>query len=302
MQAPCSRPLRQYGLPSYPTKLAALADPDLLRRHVPRAWLSQRDVAALAGVLVAAGFVGCRPASATASPNGSSGAAFAAPVFEHGEGLAPGRLVSFDGAPPSPVYLSEADALRVITDELKRAGLDMSAQNVKLWSVIIRGRELHQGYDWVAGSPGRAFSDVAGPLEVDLYDPGRHIAVKYVGLKDFDRLGGRDDEAHQWMMDLKGVAASVECEVARQARGMFFGTFYDPVVEYRYEDFRRLVDAESADETDRPRSAQGLEAEVDRLSRDRIKQVENILRQRASYLLRQQVNDFVDWLKAQGAI
>jgi hypothetical protein len=59
----------------------------------------------------------------------------------------------------------------------------------------------------------------------------------------------------------------VSDQVRRQAQGVFFGAFYEPVVT----DWRRFGTPAAA-------------------------------REREAELLRAQVQDFVDWLKAQGAI
>jgi hypothetical protein len=149
----------------------------------------------------------------------------------------------------------------------------MPGRNVPLDTVIIAGRELRRAYDWVAGKPSSQWAEVTGPLEVDLNDPERGIAVEYVARDDFDRLGGNESD---WSMNMKEVASSVGREVAKQGRGVYFGAFYDPV---KYFSFGRW----GGDDERWASSPEDAEAE-------------------AAELLREQVKDFIDWLEGQGVI
>ncbi len=206
---------------------------------------------------------------------GANAPAIVAPIFEHGEGRGRSRWTLACIAVAAPMYLPEEEAIAIIRDELARHGLPMSQRDVELRSVIIQGRELKQGYEWVTARRGSEFVDVTGPLEVDLMDPHRRVAVEYVAREDFDRLGG--DDRGQWEMDIKGVAESLATEVEKQDRGIYFGAFYDPV---KYFSFGSWTNAE---ERSWASSEEEAQAESQRL-------------------LREQVRDFVDWLKAQGVI
>jgi hypothetical protein len=276
-----SRPLRRCPASAYPTTLEVLADPELLRRHVPPAWLKHKEVAGALGAFLAANAAGCSgTAPGTGSGYGSTGVgadapAIVAPMFEHGDGRGRSRWTLACIAVAAPTYLPEEEAIAIIRDELARQGLPMSQRDVELSSVIIRGRELKQGYEWVVGQRGWEFIDMTGPLEVDLMDPRRGVAVEYVAREDFDRLGG-DDQA--WgAMDIKRAAASLASEVARQGRGVYFGAFYDPVKHFGFGGW--------ADAEERGWASSKEEARAE-----------------AARLLREQVKDFVDWLKAQGVI
>jgi hypothetical protein len=103
-------PLHRADLPAYPTKLAALADPALLRKHLPSAWLGRREMAGAAALFLAGGTLG-----------GAGGCVW---------WRTPPGIV----APPS-VCLSEEDALQIIRDELQQQGLTLGEENVALTAV-----------------------------------------------------------------------------------------------------------------------------------------------------------------------
>jgi hypothetical protein len=129
------RPVRRAGKPGYPTKLEALEDPDLLRRHTPPSLRRGREIAGAATLLFAANLAACggpvgeggAPAEPVEPPMG----AIVAPLFSHGDGRgATGCVVS---APP--VFLSEEEALQIITEELSRHGLSFANRNITVDSV-----------------------------------------------------------------------------------------------------------------------------------------------------------------------
>ena len=274
----CRSLLRRVS-PTYPTKLDALAAPGLLEKHVPAAWLGRREIAGALGVFLAANAAGCRQEAAT--PVGSRGrldpkaAAIVAPLFEHGRGQGESRWALACIAVASPTYLPEEEALALIRDELSKSGLVLAPQSTALDDVIIVGHELKYGFEWISNNKGREFEKVSGPLAADLVDPERQVVIEYVAHEDFDPLGG-DDRA-SWSMDIKGVAASVGREVARQGHGVYFAAFYDPVRYYAYYDKDYAGEGDWA----------GTESEA---------------QSQARQMLREQVQDFVAWLKGQGVI
>ena len=227
-----------------------------------------------------------------------------APVFEYGKGQDRSRFALACSAVASPVYLPEEEALRVIAEELARAGLTVSARNVEFPAVTIRGRECHEGYSWVAGGWKMQFADVTGPLEADFLIDAQRIVVEYVARDDFDRLGGNDEG--QWSMDIKGVATSVGREVEQQGRGFYFGAFYDPVV---WDDDFHEPPATAVQAWERTHEGATTPEEEEakfraymRLCDEAAAKARAEASARAQELLRQQVRDFVDWLKAQGVI
>jgi len=98
------------------------------------------------------------------------------------------------------------------------------------------------------------------------------VYVEFLTKDDYFPLGGvSTDDQHQalgavnagWISNHVDLGRRLSEQVRRQADGIVFGVFYDPVVRDRRE---------------------------------------NEPRRQAQELLRLQVRDFIDWLKAQGAI
>ena len=286
--------------PAYPTNLDALAAPGLLEQHVPAAWLGRREIAGALGALLAANAAGCRPTPAetdnlgelTRLPGG--GSAIVAPVFQHGEGRGRSRSAMACVAIAWPVYLSEAEALIMIEEELRQAGLDPSGQLVILDEVIIDGYEWKTGYEWVSERRGDAYLEFKEPLRTDLADLQRSVAVEFVSYDDFDPLGGNDREGAP--MDFLVVATAVDREVRRQGRGLYFAAFYDPVL---YTDYGN-VEFDTSDLV--PLDDEKQWQEFQRRCDEAFNNARDDVRAKARELLRLQVQDFVAWLKGQGVI
>ncbi len=271
-------PMKHCRFPVYPTRLEILADPDLLKRHIPPAWLSRGEMAGLLSVFLAVNGTGCskdQPAGSSTRPAGNDlagKAAIVAPVFEHGEGRGATGCVVVN----PPVFLSEEEALQVITEELARAGLSSFEQEVTLEGVLIPPRRLQFKTDWVGGSHKAetvAIPERAKPLKVDLNDPTHRIAVEFIAHADYLDLGGASSMSTVQGYDMKDAASWVGKHVREQGRGLYAAVLYDPVA--------RLA--------------------VDRQPGDWRKQMEE-KKAESKRLLRLQVKDFVDWLKGQGAI
>jgi hypothetical protein len=278
-----ARFVRFQGSPGYPTKLEVLAAPEILRRHVPPAWLGRREIAGALGAFLAAGAAGCRDNAirgqiGTSKHHDESAdrqAAIVAPLFEHGDGKGRSRYALACVAVAAPIYLPEEEALAVIRDELGKSGVATSPSSIKLNDVVIVGHKWKTVRERDSEKMNVELVEVSGPLEADLGDPERRVMIEYVSKDDFDPLGG--DDRGSWDMDIKGVAVSVGCEVGKQGHGIYFGAFYDPVAYFTW-------------------------------SRPSISKYENWAasseeaREKATQMLREQVQDFVAWLKGQGVI
>jgi hypothetical protein len=310
MAALTAQPVRRVTWPGYPTRLQVLADAELLKRHIPAAWLSNRELAAAAGVCLAANVAGCgggnvQEPSADASRGGAAAVrAVVAPVFLHGDGeFENPRPYGYLGcvAVVAPVYLPEDEALVIIREELRRAGLSTLARDVALDGVVISGHRWREGYNWVSGYPGAQMEEYNAPLVADLADVQRRVYVEYLSEEDYYPLGGQDtgrDVSHP------KLAAELGEQVRRQANGIIFGTLYDPVVFYSFG-WGDVDQAESRASPDwsglSEKEREEVEAKV-ALFRERFGRTEQQAREKSQESLRLQVRDFVDWLKAQGAI
>jgi hypothetical protein len=292
--------VRRVPPPRYPTRLEVWADPALLRRHVPPAWLARGELAGAVGLVVAmqAGCSRGQPVDGTATdaeaaagapqptvvemPAGAaprSVRAAVAPLFRHGDGKADAQeprkyAMLACVAVAAPFYLTEEEALLVIAEELAAAGLIDLARNEPLPQVVIAGHEVVTEYDLVADRHRSRLEPVRRPLVVDLFDAERRIAIEYVAVTDFLLLGGRDNGA--WTAELTTVVGPLNRAVHDQAPDVWFASVYDPVVWESFDGFASTRD-----------NGPG----------DRVPAAE-LARQR----LRDQVKDFVDWLRGQGVI
>jgi len=281
---------------------------------VPRAGVlrPRGRLAALAGMLATLDAAACRRdadgASGSASAAGQSTsttapafAAVVAPVFRHGEG----RVTHGCQAITPPTVLSEAEALQVIRDELRHAGVELSQADVLLPDILVTGSEWFYEYGWVAQEVRSRHVCFRRPLQVDLLDARNRIAVEYVADSEYAMLGGPDDMSASSVFsdDLPGLAAKLGAEVRAQGRGLYFGVIYDPVVYMDYNELYESIpevdassDARDADESaavedESDSDWDRFEARIRRKCRD-----DNLTQ------LRAQVRDFVEWLKGQGAI
>lgn len=285
-----AHPVHRIPLPRYPTRLDVLADSNLLEK-LPPGWLSTPDVARVAAALVTLGLGGCDdPATSNAPSRSAQGAdarkaALVAPVFEHGNGVVEGRGAMGCVAVAAPAYLSEEDAIQVITEELSQHGLDLTKRNEPLADVIIHGRKVEFAFDWTRQTHGLHVEDATGPLRIDLLDPVRHIGVEFVNATEYEELGGPDGSG--WTVDLKATAGRVGDAVRTQGEGICVGLFYDPVRSYTFFPPPAKADNPQPENDNRqPRWAATPEA----------------AREESRLLLRMQVRDFVDWLKGQGIL
>jgi hypothetical protein len=319
-----ARFVKRFRWPAYPTKLEVLTTPELLKKHQPPAWLSNRELAAAAGVFLAANAAGCGK-SATDASHGARLApdapAIVAPILRHGEGLgATGCIVI---SPPS--FLSEEEAFQVIASELSRHGIELSERNVDLETVIVKGRVVREGYEWVADQKTRGYVTVDVPLSVDGLDPEKQVAVEFTSARDYFDLDGPWQQRRMstaYNVETLAVACSLAGQVAAQPAGLYFGVFYDPLMlsdtemDYakfhayteqlwsRASEFRTREDVTQEEVKEQLRTwEKKLENdEVLREWRNAWDQAQKLNKGEAQEVLREQVRDFVDWLKAQGVI
>ncbi len=284
------RPCGHYRWPAYPTRLEVRADPDLLARHVPSTWLGNRELAGAFAALLAVNTGGCRDSSpaaggSTSKPGGSAGPAIVAPIFEHGNG----RSVSGCVVVNTPAYVSEEEAIQIIAEELTRAGLQMDERHVVKENVYVPPQWLREPMDILPSlGPEAAQEELrsAKPFQLHLKDPRRHVGVKFVGHRDYFDLGGQRSNSSVQEYDFKETARDARNRVGAAGSGLYVGLLYDPSV-YPPVDWLSITPTSGlptmAWEFPSAKAERAAEAESRRL-------------------LRLQVKDFIDWLKAQGVI
>jgi len=264
-----AKPVKNLRFPGYPGKLEVLKEPGLLKNHVPRNWLTHRELTGALSAFLAFNAVGYSesPQTTNPTPKNTNRPAITAPLFQ--QGLNTGNMNNNPRAIlgcvmiSPPAYLSEAEAMQIIREEMNQAGLSKLDSKVNMNKVIIEGRELKYGYNWVAGKYDYRLVEVSGPLEADLTDPDRHIAIEYVSREDFYTLGG--DRQSSWATDLNKTSSALEEQVREQDPDLHFASFFDP--------------------SDNTFQGTWIQRQAE-----------------SKRLLRLQVKDFVDWLKGQGVI
>jgi hypothetical protein len=270
------KPVKRYRVPAYPTRLEVLADPGVLAQHVPHGWNRNAVTATALGVFLAANSY-THAESEGAQPTDSK-AAVVAPIFEHGDGR--GSIGCVAVAPP--VFLSEEEALQVINEELAQAGIETTGTNVVLDGVALSRRR--EDYRMVDGEYKREVIEdesTRTPLKADLTDSKHHIAIEFLSNDDYFPLGGASSMSTVQSYDFKDIAKRVVDTVKKDGSGVYFGTFYDPMVSMRMDYSAGDIQEDWQTRWTEAREKGGEEARR---------------------LLRLQVKDFIDWLKGQGVI
>lgn len=294
-------PVRKYRTPAYPTRLEALDDPALLREHLPAAWLLKPELAGAIAILLATNaFVNAADKGAPTPAKSSAPAkvAIVAPIFDHGKGRA-----SVGGMAASTVFLSEEEALQVITDELTSAGLKVTDRNVVLKDVEIPHRMMDYSGGFGSGKGKvKEIANAAKPLSVDIEDSGHRVAVEYVSAGDYFDLGGVMSASTVQDYNFKETARSVAKAVGEKGPDIYFGAFYDPAGT---PDPPKLADPKTTAKSDAAKAGDAMTSGTRTSQEDwekRRKEAQIQATIESKRLLREQVKDFVDWLKGQGAI
>jgi len=302
-----SKPVRRYPKPKYPTRLEVAARPALLRRHQPPAWRQWPELTGAVGLFLLADTTLLRAANTPPrnSPTRAqtNAVAVVAPIFQHGDGRgATGCIVM-----SPPVFLSEEEALQVVREDLAAKGVQLGTNKVAVAGVPACSTWIRPG------------EKTPRPFESDAADPRKKVFVEFVTAYDADQWNweqqreARPDGSFMISSvqeyDLPKTSVYVAGRVKRRAtEKVYFGTFYDPVAG-------RIDHEKLAAQTGAAAAAQSppekVKAEVksvgssvmtylDGLSP--MERMEMEARAKSRRLLRLQVQDFLKWLQAQGAI
>ena len=280
--------------PAYPTKLQILATPQLLERRLPPAWAGNREIAAAVGVFLAAQATGCHHGSAidkTVANQLPIAQQAVAPIFLHGEGRGATGCVVIS----PPVFLSEEEARQVIEEELAKFDICISSRDVDFEQIKIPPRYIHvtpQREDPVIVETVIESQKDARIMSVDLLDDDKRIAIEYITNTDHGVLGGLILEPGNWSSvtryDFADTARYLADKIQETEPDVHFGVFYDPLICPAAFSRRN--------ENNSPVTS------LDWLSDSNAEEKRNLARQASKRMLREQVRDFVDWLKAQGVI
>jgi len=245
-----AKPEKRRKRPQYPTRSEAAEDPTLREDLLSDVESRLGDYESHLGTPFSSVFVvPLTPSSVSGPP------AQVAPIFQHGEGRGSAGCVV---ATP-PVFLSEEEALQVISEILAEHGLTAS--------------------DSPPAIEGFVFDDKASgartPLVPDFFDPAKNVAVEFVSEDDYVGLCHGEFHSSVGSYDILDLAHTMSMAVREFSSGLYFAALYDPMVSYNLWDRKDHEDANARWERTKEQSRQ---------------------------LLREQVKDFVDWLKGQGVI
>jgi hypothetical protein len=220
-----------------------------------------------------------------------------APIFEHGKGRgAEGCIVM-----SPPVFLSEEEAMQIVREELAKEDIQLKAGRTLKdayipWRMKVSdktGKQSVQEMDGDVKSEADAKAAIAKrgvttrlrhrPLKLSGIDDKKKVGVKFIAVKNYYEVGGLVSTTTVQSYDFKEVAQYVAEKVkTRSNEPIYLGVFYDPAAKFDMEVWRK-----KREETD---------------SDTAWKQTEEQGKQEAKKLLRQQVQDFADWLKKQKVI
>ena len=289
-------PVSHYKEAAYPTKEQVMAHPELLRR-IPRRWAGNPLVLTALGLVLSAGLTACgtvqssdMPSSPAPGASVQTGASdFSASDLSH-----PTVASAADSAEPSdeaspnapealdipifahgtgrgsygcesvapPVFLSEEEAMQVIAEECAAQGIDISGEKT-ISGTFPATSTLPESI-----SGGESDKTYTGELTLDGYSEELGIGVEFVST----------DDILDWQADT-GMAATVEqYNLKGTAQRLADCTdnvavFYDPTAD----DYRDFTGSNEESYVENGK-AQSLEE------------------------LREQVRDFLQWLKAQGVV
>ena len=278
-----------YRIAAYPDKDMGSLDRDLLVA-IPARWKRSAaacaaltaTVALLAACKAEAGSVAAAGTTAaivtpeiaqfpspspTPAPTSSPTPKLAAdvPLFEHGVGR--GAFGCIMVTPP--VFLTEQEAMAVIRDVAEQNGLSFGT------SLTIKGVQVP-----VITSDSKSFSDQItsknGEIDLDGYDDTHGIAFEFVSVEDVESWRANQPAISMSNYPIIDLARNLIQGINHQESDTVVAVFYDPVTHPKRDD-KGLSDFMTDEE---------------RLE----------LFEQSNEDLRQQVLDFIAWLKAEGII
>lgn len=285
------KPVKNYKSPKYPDKNIILSNPDILKL-VPNRWSKSVSTKIAFSSLLIMTLTACgqkydnsyknnNPGNAsvgssvygTDNPNDPSNlTGYVAPIFEHGDGR--GSFGCESVAPPA--FLSEEEAYQVIRDEAKKRGI-----NLEKSSELLKDIQIPVTYtcaekyipnpdnpdEYIPVYPSK--TKRSGNLVLDGYDKSKKIAFEFVSVDDFKGWQGK---SRVWSSvedyHVLDAAKTLREGIAEKTNDKYIGVFYDPIANIDF-------------------SQAGASAKIKEASEE---------------LLRQQVADFIEWLKAMNVI
>lgn len=256
-------PLKHCQTPAYPTKLEVLSNTTLLEKHKPSAWKKKAFTITATTFLAGASFFGCQSQS-------SSFRAVCAPISKHGKGIWSFAFCGMSGG-PNPLFLPEEAVRQLIKNELRTYDLNFTQQDVIINNVEISQRVECAENPWEFAK--LYFNTNKVKFHGDLYDPKKKVFIEYLSKSDYQIF--TTYKSNRCLEQYIDAANHIRNSVRRQGKNVYFGVIYDPIEAEQYVDIGNCT----------------VEEQVKRLDHTK-----------TFHLLRLQIRDFAEWLKAQGVI
>jgi hypothetical protein len=258
-------PLKRYRTPEYPIQELLKAHPELLR-FVPKRWANTPLM--LSALSLVCMILAARDGSAAddkLSPsNIPAVASHVAPIFHHGSGRGSFGCVST----AAPVFLTEDEARQVITEEAAKAGIHFEKSKTAIRverPVTDSGSGL--SYDLRTRKPKTRKSS----LVLDGTDAMRNLSFEFVSNKDYDEWETEVKVSVSSIssVNIEGAAEILQAGLTNAVKEGHVAVIYDPMYSGSYDKYGHN---------------------------------EQAARKKSLDALREQVRDFIAWLKAQGVI
>jgi hypothetical protein len=248
-------PLRRYAPPAYPTIDLFARYPEKLLDHAPPRWLQGGVTLGALTAFVMAGSgsraqlpvppieaadapdTAARPAPTAGQRDPAQETFSVAPVFIHGEGRGATGCVVVS----PPVFLSEAEALDVIWEELRNEDLGFERRSARVPGFSIERQPANLLAQGLPPALLERLQRAAGPRETkrttpvffDAYSPRYRCGVVFVGYANYDELDDTPDTG-SWSSvtsyDMAGRAQTLVEHLSEHGR-VNAGVFYDPMAE-----------------------------------------------------------------------
>lgn len=285
------KPVKNYKSPKYPDKKIILTNPDMLKL-VPNRWSKSISTQIAFSSLLIMTLTACgqkydnssksfvpesTPAGASVyssehPDNSNNPTECVAPIFEHGDGT--GSFGCDSVAPPA--FLSEEEAYQIIRDEAMKRGIYLERTNELLKDIQIPVTYMFplnhipnpdNPDEFIPVYPSKTKN--AGNLALDGYQESKKIGFEFVSVDDFK---GWQEKSDTWASveeyKVLDAAKTLREGIAEKTNNKYIGVFYDPIAD---------VDFSTADSYDK-------------------------MKKSSEELLRQQIADFIEWLKAMNVI
>jgi hypothetical protein len=269
------RPVKRKPAPRYPTRDYLREHPELLD-VVPERWRNNRLVLGVLGGAVFLMMAGDALAGDKRTQQNS--AARVAPIFNHGTGRGAFGCIAVN----PPVFLTEEEARSVVADEAKKAGLTFAPDALTIKNTLLPVTDQFGAMNFRDRKAQDSKPPVkVGDLVLDGYDKKHDVAYEFVSKSDFGSWERKDYKFSSSVSgyDMRGAAEAVQSGLNAAKPPAYIGVFYEPLAKAPLEDHERM------------RSSQ-----IDWEKRTKAG------RQVGEEMLREQVRDFIQWLKAQGVI